>query len=126
MAFRKMTAEGPGRPKLIQAYRPAIFVLALAAFASVLTSSAPSMACLRTPSLAFVDAALARGKLSGPAHAKAVELRAELSDLISQHRRREALQVEAQIMEMMGFRFLKHRLNSWGRGCGGRWVAKTN
>jgi hypothetical protein len=124
----KMTGEGPRRPKRIKAYRKASLALALTAFASVLTSSTPGLACLRTPSLAAVDAALSGSKVPAPDHAKAVELRAELSGLLSQHRLREAPQVEARIMDTLGFRLAARRKSQigWGRHCGGHWVAKTN
>jgi hypothetical protein len=93
-------------------------------FVISMLAAVPSSACLRTPSLAIVDGFLSNTKLSPPDRAKAIELRADLVELLAHRNQgrltersettRAALQVEAQIMDMLGFRLVPTR--GWGRG----------
>jgi hypothetical protein len=80
----------------------------------------PSLACMHIASLAAVDDALSKSKLSEPEQTKAMQLRATLADLLTKADRGAARDVETQIMDMLGLKLKPSR----GWGCG-QWVPKT-
>jgi hypothetical protein len=82
-----------------------------------MTATAPSLACLRQPSLADIDDALSKHTLSSPDWDKAMELRAKMAEFLAQRKYRDAAAVEAQIMDIVGLKLERTR------GCG-RWVPK--